>query len=96
MKTLSINIELSQLALETASKSILPIDFLNRAKLALSGKISQLGGFINCQLCEQRSIGSDLNLEAYDLQYEHRTLRLKFVRFQPRGTWEMQGFQWVA
>jgi len=97
MKTLSLNIELSQLAMEaTTHATTVPAELLSQARQRLSRKINQLGQFVACQLHEQRSIGADLNLECYDLQYEHKTLRMRFIRFQPRGTWEMQSFQWVA
>jgi hypothetical protein len=96
MKTLSLNIELSQLALEAAGGAILPTDLLLQARHRLNKNATQLGHFIRCQLSEQRTIGNDLSLESYDLQYEKRTLRVRFAQLQARGTWEMQGFQWVA
>ena len=96
MKTLSLNIELSQLALEATGRPIVPIDLLTQARNKLNNNATQLGNFIQCQLSEQRTIGNDLSLESYDLQYEKRTLRVRFAQLQARGVWEMQGFQWVA
>jgi hypothetical protein len=95
MKNISINIELSQMALETVGHTMTPGEMLQKARLRLNSKLQQLGGFVNCQLSEKRTIGNDLNVESYDLRYENQTLRMRFAQLQARGTWEMQGFQWV-
>ena len=96
MKTLKINVELSQLAMEFAGGISSPIEMVQYIRQKLNGQIQQLGRFINYQISEQRTIGQDLNLESYDLRYENKVLRFRFAQLQSRGTWEMQGFQWVS
>lgn len=95
MKNISINIELSQLAMETVGRPMTPGDMLQKARQRLNNKLQQLGGFVNCQLSEKKTIGNDLNVESYDLRYENKTLRMRFAQLRARGTWEMQGFHWV-
>lgn len=96
MKTLPLSIELSSLALEASQQSLLPDELLKLARQRLSDKEGQLGRFLNCRRTETRHLSRDMALAAYELSYEKHTLRFQFAYFQPRGSWELQGFRWAA
>lgn len=96
MKTLPLNIGISQLVMESNTRSDSPVKLLRSAQQYLNDKANQIGSFIHCAQSECRVIGSDLELESYDLRYERRTLRIRFACLRARGAWEVQGFQWVA
>lgn len=96
MKTIPISIELSSLALEASLQAFSPQELLLQARTRLQNKMEQLGSFVACRNTENRAIGQDMAVAAYDLCYEKHTLRFHFTFFQPRGAWEIQGFRWVA
>ncbi len=96
MTTLPLSVELSYLALEASQQPMLPDELLQLARQSLSKQEGQLGRFLNCKRTEARALSQDMALEAYELCYEKRTLRFQFAYFQPRGSWELQGFRWAA
>ncbi|MCB0598458.1 MAG: hypothetical protein H6557_35235 [Lewinellaceae bacterium] len=96
MKTLPLSIELSSLALDASQQPLLPGELLLLARQRLSSKESQLGRFLNCRCIETRHLSQDMDVAAYELCYENKTLHFQFACFQPRGAWELQGFRWAA
>ncbi|MCB0567728.1 MAG: hypothetical protein KDD01_25450 [Phaeodactylibacter sp.] len=96
MRKLPLSIALSSLAVEASQQSLLPDELLRLAQRSLSSKESLLGQFLNCRRTETRTLSQDMTLASYELRYENQTLQFRFAYFQPRGSWELQGFRWAA
>ena len=82
--------------MEASQQALPPDELLRLARQRLDGNENQLGRFLNCIRTETRHLSQDLVLAAYELSYEHHTLQFQFACFQPRGSWELQSFQWAA
>lgn len=96
MKTLNVSVALSSLALENLQQPKSPNEILSRAQKCLSKQMEVMGQFIRCKPSQQRRLDDDMQLQHFDLQYEKYTLRFKLMFFKPRGTWQVQGFQFLS
>lgn len=95
MKTFSLSVELSSLALETVSQPLAPGEFLNKVKSTLSSHFDILGKYMGSRLNRRKELGADLRLTEYQLDYENSSLLFQLVRYNPRGEWQVQGFRFV-
>lgn len=92
MKTLSLSIELSNIALETADLQLAPQDLLHRLKAVLAHHADLLGK-LTATRKQQKHLGSDLRLHEYEFDYEKHSIQLQLIHFLPRGSWQVQGFR---
>jgi len=95
MKTLSVSIELSKLAIEAEGEMLAPKEWVSNMKKVLSKHEDIVGGFRESQLKNSKSLGEDLRLSEYQLNYEKSSLLFQLVNFSPRGEWQVQGFRFV-
>ena len=92
MKTLSLNIELSNIALEASGQPMSKNELLGKVRSILSlhtGLLSKLTGSKK----QQKSLGSDLRLSEYQFDYEQHSVQVQFANFAPRGDWQVQGIR---
>ena len=95
MKTLNLSAELSCLAMNTINTPQAPQTILSSIRQFLTQRMDTVGQFVECRLIEEKNLDTRMQLKEYDLRYEKQTLRLKFMFFRPRGTWQIQGFNFV-
>lgn len=95
MKTLNLSAEISSIALETVSQPRKPKDIIHQIIQFLADRLDIMGDFVCCQLTDNRHLDANMELEHYELKYEKRTLRFRFMFFRPRGIWQVQGFRFV-
>jgi hypothetical protein len=95
MKTFSLSVELSSLALETVSQPLAPGEFLSKVKSTLSSHFDVLGKYTGSRLNRRKELGADLRLTEYQLNYENSSLLFQLVRYNPRGEWQVQGFRFI-
>ncbi len=93
MKTLSLSIELTDLAMQSIRRPASPNLLLRKIERILSKRPDILGRFAGQQQEVQRQLGKDLQLKEYRLDYELSSLYLQLVHFQPRGEWQVRGFR---
>lgn len=92
MKTLNLTAELSSFAMETIDQPLPPRAIIGRVQHFLAQRMDVVGQFLECQLIEDKRLDPRIQVKHYDLRYEKRTLCFRFTFFQPRGTWQIQGF----
>ena len=95
MKTLSLSVELSTLAMENTSHPLAPAEFLGKVKNVLSRRPDILGNFTGSRLNTNKHLGDDLLLNEYQLDYEKSSLHFQLLNFGPRGDWQVKGFRFV-
>lgn len=90
MKSLSLSIELSNLALETASQNMSQDELLGMVQGVLLDYTTQLGRLTGSTE-QQKSLGDDLLLSEYQFDYEEHSVQVQLANFVPRGDWHLQG-----
>lgn len=94
MKTLSLSIELSKIAFEANGASMSQDELLNRVQDVLQEHSDDLGPFTGSSE-SQKSLGSDLQLNEYQFDYEQFSVQVQLANFVPRGDWQLQGVRLV-
>ncbi len=92
MKTLSLNIELSNIALEAAGQPISQGELLGKVR-GILGQHTGLLGRLTGSRKQQKSLGNDLRLREYQFDYEQHSVQVQFANFAPRGEWQVQGIR---
>lgn len=92
METIKASIRISSLAMECAPGAKSPNTTLNQVQRYLSDQIDLMGHFVRCKKIARQHLDKDLKLENYELAYEKRSLKMQFLYFKPRGTWEVKSF----
>jgi DNA-binding response OmpR family regulator len=95
MKTISLSVELASIALETIGKPFTPSELLLKVKKVLNHRTDLLGAYTGSRLSSRKSLGSDLSLNEYRLDFEKSSVLFQLARFNPRGEWQVQGFRFV-
>jgi len=94
MKTLSLSIELSKIALESNGLPMSQAELLDKVQgilLEYSNELGRLTGSSEYQ----KSLGSDLQLNEYQFDYEQYSVQVRLANFMPRGGWQVQGVRLV-
>lgn len=94
MKSLSLSIELSNLALETACQNMSQDELLGMVQDVLLDYTTHLGRFTGSSE-QQKSLGDDLLLSEYQFDYEEHSVQVQLANFVPRGDWHLQGVRLV-
>lgn len=92
MKTLSLNIELSNIALEASSQPMSQGELLGKVR-GILGRYTGLLGRLTGSRKQQKSLGNDLRLSEYQFDYEEHSVQVQFANFAPRGEWQVQGIR---
>ncbi|MBI1225820.1 MAG: hypothetical protein GC192_11335 [Bacteroidetes bacterium] len=90
MKSLNLSIELSKIALETNGQPMSQDELLSRVQDVLLEYSSELGQLTGSSEYK-KSLGSDLQLNEYQFDYEQFSVQVQLANFVPRGDWQLQG-----
>ncbi len=80
MKTLSLSIELSNIAIEAAGKPMSQGELLGKVRGILRQHARLLGRLTGSSE-QQKSLGTDLRLSEYQFDYEQHSVQVQGIRF---------------
>lgn len=92
MKTLSLSVELSNIAFESVEQPFAQHRLLQK----LEAVFAQHAGLLGKQTATRKlrkQLGGNLQLNEYEFAFEKHSVQLELAHFAPRNGWQVQGFR---